>query len=179
MDAGQDAGYDAGQDALPVHAAAGRLGISPAAVRKRIRRHSLPAFQVDGEWRIVLPREDGAGRTAVAPGLDGVPRASTNGVAHDVPRVRPEEPRGTPVAPPPSALVQVLEDALHAARDEARFLRQELTARQHQLEQDAQERAELRRLLALALQTRALPAPSDTPTESGSRPWWTRWRWWR
>jgi len=176
MDAGQDAGYDADLDALPVHAAAVRLGISPAAVRKRIRRRSLRAFQQDGEWRIVLPRVDGVrGTPGSRGGAPGVPPPSTNGVTYDVPR---DVPRDTP-----PALVQVLEDALRAAREEALFLRQELTARQRQLEQDAQERAELRRLLALALQTRMLPAPAvenqpgvDIPPP---RPWWAALLWWR
>ena len=43
--------------------------------------------------------------------------------------------------------------------------------------------AELRRLLALVLQERALPDPNaedtQTYTPAGPRPWWERWLWWR
>ena len=42
-------------DVLDVGQAASRLGISPDGVRKRIRRGSLKAHKVDGEWRVVLP----------------------------------------------------------------------------------------------------------------------------
>ena len=77
---------------------------------------------------------------------------------------------------------------------EVSFLRDELRRRDEQLEHqvaDFQQRlaarelaeAELRRLLALALQTRALPAPRDAPEkplhdETIPRPWWERWLWW-
>jgi excisionase family DNA binding protein len=39
---------------LGVVQAAARLGISVDAVRKRIRRRTLRAYKVDGEWRIIL-----------------------------------------------------------------------------------------------------------------------------
>ncbi len=39
---------------LGVVQAATRLGISVDAVRKRIRRRTLRAYKVDGEWRIIL-----------------------------------------------------------------------------------------------------------------------------
>ena len=46
-----------------------------------------------------------------------------------------------------------------------------------------QANSELRRLLAAALQQRALPAPRESPEEMSqaatfSHPWWARWRWW-
>lgn len=45
MDVGQDAGID-------IRDAARRLGLSVAAMRKRVQRGSIPAEKVDGEWRI-------------------------------------------------------------------------------------------------------------------------------
>jgi excisionase family DNA binding protein len=42
-------------DVLDIGQAASRLGVSPDAVRKRIRRGQLRAYKVDGMWRIVLP----------------------------------------------------------------------------------------------------------------------------
>jgi len=40
---------------LPIAAAAGRLGLSVEAVRKRARRGSLRAYKRDGQWWVVLP----------------------------------------------------------------------------------------------------------------------------
>ena len=40
---------------VDVVTAARSLGVTPAAVRKRIRRGSLRAWKVDGVWRVVLP----------------------------------------------------------------------------------------------------------------------------
>jgi len=56
---------------VDVVTAARSLGVTPAAVRKRIRRGSLRAWKVDGVWRVVLP----AGRepsypTVTAPARD-------------------------------------------------------------------------------------------------------------
>lgn len=39
---------------LAVGQAASRLGISTDAVRKRIRRGTLRAYKLDGDWRVVL-----------------------------------------------------------------------------------------------------------------------------
>ena len=51
----RDVAQDAARDGIDVASAASLLGISPQAVRKRVRRGSLTAHKVDGEWRIVLP----------------------------------------------------------------------------------------------------------------------------
>jgi transposase len=39
---------------VPISEAAVRLGVSENAVRKRIRRKSLPAYKVDDRWYVVL-----------------------------------------------------------------------------------------------------------------------------
>jgi hypothetical protein len=83
----------------------------------------------------------------------------------------------------PRAVPAALVDELRHQRDALEATVVDLRAR---LDGAEQAQAELRRLLALALQTRALPEPRDTPTESGgeptepsSHPWWARWAWWR
>jgi hypothetical protein len=61
----QSGGVDVGQ-------AARTLGITAQAVRKRIRRGTLEAYKLDGEWRIVLPvGQDGTGETARDAGSPG------------------------------------------------------------------------------------------------------------
>lgn len=52
-----------GPEPVDVGEAARILGISVAAVRKRIRRGSLRAWKVDGVWRVVLPAGPEPGRT--------------------------------------------------------------------------------------------------------------------
>lgn len=51
MVAGQDVGY-------PVAEAARRLGLSPGALRKRIKRGTVPAYKgLDGQWYVPVPRD--------------------------------------------------------------------------------------------------------------------------
>lgn len=40
---------------IPVSQAAGILGISVAATRKRVQRGTLRGYKVDGQWMVVLP----------------------------------------------------------------------------------------------------------------------------
>ncbi len=49
-----DAPVESDAAGLGVVQAASRLGISVDAVRKRLRRGTLSAYKVDGEWRIIL-----------------------------------------------------------------------------------------------------------------------------
>lgn len=49
---------------LPIAEAAARLGISPAALRKRIKRGSVRAYKVDGKWYAILPGGVDADRDA-------------------------------------------------------------------------------------------------------------------
>ena len=48
-------------EGLDVAIAAAMLGITPTALRKRIRRGSVTAWKVDGEWRVRLPAGEPAG----------------------------------------------------------------------------------------------------------------------
>ena len=59
-DAGQDAGQEVPADGLTVAEAARQLGISTAALRKRIKRGSLPALKVGEQWYLTRERVDAA-----------------------------------------------------------------------------------------------------------------------
>ena len=52
---------DAGQDLLDIASVAGRIGITPEAVRKRIARGSLEATKQDGRWYVAMDGQDGHG----------------------------------------------------------------------------------------------------------------------
>jgi excisionase family DNA binding protein len=63
-DAGQDAARDAREDVpadrLTVAEAARQLGISTAALRKRIKRGTLPALKVGEQWYVTREGVDAA-----------------------------------------------------------------------------------------------------------------------
>ncbi len=64
------------QDMVDIASAAGRMGVTPEAVRKRIARGTISATKQDGRWYVVLDDQDGkdaAYRTGrpVPDGLDG------------------------------------------------------------------------------------------------------------
>ena len=62
---GSDAGIDAGiDDGLPIAEAARQMGITPAALRKRVERGSVQAYQVTGQWYVVVPASLDAGKDA-------------------------------------------------------------------------------------------------------------------
>jgi hypothetical protein len=129
--------------------AARALGITPDAVRLRIRRGTLTAHRDGKHWAVQLPE------TVTAQALAGT----------DTPLVV-------------------------ALRDELAYLRKQLDAQTEAREQDAIERAELRRLLGNAQQQvqALLPAPREAvdgqpvQTEEQAeqprrRPSWRRWPW--
>lgn len=93
-----------------------------------------------------------------------------------------------PDATPDATAVRV--DELRRQRDQFEAsvadLRERLDQAEAHLTAAELAQAELHRLLALALQRPALPAPRDTPadpsggpTEASSRPWWAALLWWR
>jgi len=159
---GQDVagrGLDAAE--VPLVEAARLLNTTPEALRKRLQRgKSIRGTKRDGEWYVRLP-------AAVAS-------------------------RGQDAGSPPSGRVQdVGRDTAGHGQDastprEDPFARELVDVLEAEVADLRQANGELRRLLALALQTRALPAPRDiptdpsgAPTESSRAPWWQRWRWWR
>jgi len=66
---------------VPIGEAAERLGLNVDAVRKRIKRGTLPAYKEDDRWFVVLP----AGQTGVLPGVQPVPSSPTGS------RVQPDD----------------------------------------------------------------------------------------
>ena len=167
---GQDSGQDGGQDGVPIAAAATALGLSVEAVRKRIRRGTLQASKVSGEWRIVLPAGlDGGQDDAIPAGQDGQDERSA-GVQD-----------GGRDAGQDAARTELVEQL----RGEVAWLREE-TARLHRrLKESETAQAEMRRLLlAHAPAARALPAgeasgppeqvPQHVPSSPPRRSWWRR-----
>ena len=64
------------QDMMDIASAAGRMGVTPEAIRKRIARGTISAIKQDGMWYVALDDQDGkdaAYRTSrpVPNGLDG------------------------------------------------------------------------------------------------------------
>lgn len=139
---------------IPVSQAAAQLGISLAAMRKRLQRGQLRAYKVEGEWRVVLPVQPGPIPESYGP---GTPSPMDSGQD--------------------TAVLQGQVEALTRANARLAVA----------LERSQQGEAELRRLLAVALQPVApLPAPrAETageqpvtvePAERPARRWWAFWR---
>jgi len=117
-------------ESLPLSEAASRLGISVDAVRKKIRRGTITATKRDGRWYVDVPDLDAV--------LDASMPVSSTTVDSDH-----------------AASMPPVDDGI--SRELVSMLRAELDALHRELSQAATERAELRRLLALALQRPALP----------------------
>ncbi len=154
MDARRTAIEDEGET-LDVGQAAARLGVSPDAVRKRIRRGTIRGYKVDGGWRVVLPTvsplspdsDGGSSRTGPESGLD---------VARD------------------AALAYFEREHERLVREHDRLLA--LT------EQQAQTIAELVARLSSVRVENAPTSPSapEPPTASRRRSWRPSWLWlWR
>lgn len=125
---------DSVQDSLDIGEAAARLGLSQDTVRKRLQRGKIKGFKAaDGAWRVVLDRPDTPGQQpGHCPGQTGQTPGQPN-----------------------EALVEAL-------RDEIRFLRVQLTARDE----------EIRRAHVLLQQSQQ----TATVLLSAPRlPWWRRW----
>src|SRR6266851_4564724 len=151
------------QGAVPrrysVPEAARVLGISERAVRKRITANTLPATRTAAGWLVEL---------AAVP--RAVPEPLRGGTA---------EPAGGPGAVPlfdSNNSAALLEEVRH----QRAVLEGTVADLRARLDGSEQAQAELRRLLALALQTRALPEPTSVQPEPKlhaapvPRPWWAR-----
>ena len=102
---------DAAPEGLTVAEAAGRLGVTPDAVRRRLHRGTLAgAKTVDGEWRVWLPEP--------APGEETGGR---------------QDAAGTPPGEAPGDLIPAYEARLAEMREDLAFLRNELTARTEEI----------------------------------------------
>ncbi len=191
MDAGRPTGLDAGQDApedgVSVGEAARVLGISTAAVRKRIRRGTLPAMKVGEQWYVA--RE----------GLAAVQAAERDAAPDAAPDAG--HPVGQAAAPdaPDVRAVDAAYDAgraagLDAGRDgEIRRLEETVAVLKEELDVRRREAERLHTLLMQAQQL-ALPPPAASPEihsagragqqDAGAaqgpaaqerRPWWKFW----
>jgi hypothetical protein len=164
------------QQLLTFDQAAVQLGISSEAVRLRLRRGKLRGERVDGQWRVCVDQQaeypDQPHRPTAAPD-----QQTNNG----------RRPRRTG-SPDRDALAQLTARVAE--------LETERTWLRTRLEAEAQERAELRRLLGnMQAQLMALlPAPQDLPATapesdengrehgngeilpSSRRPWWRFWQ---
>jgi hypothetical protein len=149
---------------LTITQAAQRCGVTREAIRLRIRRGTLPAHKVNGQWVVFL---------------NDPPTPTANGVGeHD--QAVPPNPTTNPdenTVPYPVLVAQM--------EREIQFLREQLTVHQHQLDEAARDRSELRQLLAIQV-SHALPPPrtpaDGTPsatdeTDPADQPRRRRW-WW-
>jgi hypothetical protein len=146
---------------LTIDQAAVALGISREAVRLRLRRGTLHGLRSGGRWYVQLDHTD-------------QPTATDQATNRDRP-TRSTDQR------------EQLELRLAHAEEMIATLRAERDRLARQVEQDAVERAELRRLLvSVLLPMTTLPAPRRAepaekppvdvePAETVRRPWWRFW----
>ena len=167
-----DATTDANRTiALPLVDAARQLGISRDALRKRLDRGTLRGTKRRGTWYVYLDAAD-----ATTDAIADATRTPMDAV--------PDAGRTPPDAAPDSHAGEVA-----LLQDEVLFLREQLRARDAELERRAAAESELRRLLALALQVQPVLAAGPTGNGAGGdghaphatdrhappRPWWRRW----
>ena len=67
MDSGQDSGQDTG---TPLVDAAALMGTTPAALRKRLQRGSVPGYKREGHWYVLVDSALPTGSPRVAHGQD-------------------------------------------------------------------------------------------------------------
>jgi hypothetical protein len=149
---------------LDIPAAAARLGLTEAAVRKRVQRRQLASVRVDGHVYVVLDESNGA----VHPETEHVDvgQAQSHVASHDGPTV------------------VTLAAQLERADAEIAFLRSELERRDQALGQ-------AHAIIMRFAEQRALPPASSAPATdvqepahphhepaagAAPRPWWRFWR---
>ncbi len=143
--------------------AARRLGLTERGIRRRIEAGTLAAERTAHGWRISVDTLAAAVAEAAQDGTEadrGGTAAAVNGTG------------AAPVPPETAGRLALAEALLAEVRGERDALRERLT-------QADQERAELRRLLAAALQRPALEAltagESEMVSPAPRRPWWRFW----
>ncbi len=181
----------ASQERLSVDAAAQRLGITPDAVRSRIKRGTLWAVRRNGRVQVVLrdPVAQAAGREVAGARLAGH-QAPTTGPTHDTTH---DTAHGATQGAAQGA-AQGANETDHAKDAAATRLRAEITRQKHRVRELERERGRLDRELARqrkfvdlehALRARlqdqldrlnerlsdALPEILDDPTERADRLW--------
>ena len=180
--AARDAGQDVPADGMTVAAAARQLGISTAALRKRIRRGSLPALKVGEQWYLTREGVDAAraAERAAAPDT-GSPTGRDTGHS---PGAEPGRAAGydTGRDTPDTGRAAGRDGELRRLEEQVALLHEEVNVRRREVQQ-------LHTLLAQAQQL-ALPAPVAPATHHDSqdehqgerqdatplrRSWWKFW----
>ena len=163
--------------------AAGRLGITPDAVRARLRRGTIAGERIDGDWQVFLPR-------------DTTPTEVSHDDQHDADTTATVERHDTDTTLIMS-LLAAKDQAIAIQQEEIEFLRRqsEESERRHAVEIERRDIL-LRQALGLIPQLpmgdssgiRSEP-PTDSPTgqgeaespegesdtsRSGARSWWRR-----
>jgi len=60
------------ESGVPIATAAAALGLTPEAVRKRVKRGTLEAYKKGGQWRVILPENRPVSGSAASPESDPV-----------------------------------------------------------------------------------------------------------
>ena len=165
QDSGQDAGQERPVDGLTVAEAARQLGITASALRKRLRRGTLPAFKVGEQWYLRREGVDAAGAADRATPPD---RGSPSGSSRGTPTGR-DTGRSPGTGPGRTAAYDVGRDGeMRRLEEQLALMHEEVEVRRRELheEQEAHRREvqQLHTLLAQAQQL-ALPPPAVTSPE--------------
>ena len=159
---------------MDVDQTAALLGTTPDAVRKRLRRGTLPGQKVGDTWQVWL--NETARDTSHEPSREARDQTSHKPPGHEPPSREGQE------TPSETALLRLELTHTQELLSEVRAERDRLA---RQVEQDAVERAELRRLLASQLPIylspgtpTGEPAPVTPPPADAEprRKWWQVWR---
>ena len=159
---------DTKQDGITIVEAASWLGVTPETVRKRLQRGVLPGCKMDGQWVVLLPKqEQDMSQTTLSPPPTAPPPKQDR--QPDTSRSEQDVRQDTP-HPAYERLMERLES-------ENGFLRDELTARTEELRRKDHIIAALtdalkQRLPELSSGASATPSPTQSTREQ--RSWWQR-----
>lgn len=160
MDTGQDTGQDTG---TPLVDAAVIMGTTPAALRKRLQRGSVPGYKREGQWFVLVDSVHPTGSPRVAHGQDTALARTDDQRAADLVMVLDR------VAAVYEAQIAAQEMAL-ATKDEALVAKDETIAElRHRAEQ-----AEAARDRLTAAQAAPGGARADNPTGAPAAGFWQR-----
>ncbi len=169
----------ASQERLSVDAAAARLGITPDAVRSRIKRGTLWAVRRNGRVQVVLRdpvAREGAGARFAGP--PGATQAPTTGPTHDTAQGAAQGANGTDLAKDEAAtrLRAEIAHQKHRVRElerERERLDRDLARQRRFLDMEQALRARLQDQLDRLNErlSDVLPEILDDPTERADRLW--------
>ena len=159
---------DTKQDGITIVEAASWLGVTPETVRKRLQRGVLPGCKMDGQWVVLLPKQeqDTSQTTPSPPPTTPPPKQDRQ---PDTSRSEQDARQDIP-HPAYERLMERLES-------ENGFLRDELTARTEELRRKDHIIAALTDALKQRLPELSSGAPAASrPTQSTreQRSWWQR-----